>query len=105
MAAPMLRTLVQNRMNHQSWIGRLTPGLHPSTDEHNSESEDESQDERDDAAPLGQHETKTAAHSRETLLPTCVEITARKVIDEMRLQPQFVADNADVSNPHGSIDE
>ena len=46
-----------------------------------------------------------ACSARETLLPTCVEITALKVIDEMRLQHQFVADNSDVSNPHGSIDE
>ena len=49
------------------------PGLHPSTDEHDSESEDESQDERDDAAPLGHNETKTIAQysARETLSPKC----------------------------------
>ena len=93
------------------WIPRNSddegpPGLHPSTGEHNSESEDESQDERDIAAPWVHNQTyntmsKTIAQgsARETLLPTCVEISALQVIDEMRLQSQSAVDNYSVLHP------
>ena len=50
---------------------------------------------------------KTIAHifNRETLLPTCTEITALRVIDELRLQFQSTTDRVNVIRPYGSIDE
>ena len=72
------------------------PGLHPSSDEHNSDvqhtsdSEDESQREREGSAPLERKSQKTTAQnsSRETLLPTCVEVNELRVMKEIRLQSQ-----------------
>jgi len=82
------------------------PGLHPSTNENTSESGSESQGEREVAAPLGKSQHTTAQNSsRETLLPTCVEIIAMQVINELRLQSQSAVDNHSVIHPHGSIDE
>jgi hypothetical protein len=86
------------------------PGLHPSSDEHNSDvqhnsdSADESQRERDETAPLGYRSQITTAQnsSREILLPTCVEANAIQVMEEIRLQSQSTSDNSSVIHPHGS---
>ena len=48
---------------------------------------------------------KAAGATRETLLPTSVEITALQLFEEMRLLSQSAVDNHSVVHPHESIDE
>ena len=85
------------------------PELHPSSgseSDHESDVDSQSQVERDVDAPLGpSHITTAQDFVRETLLPTNLEVTAIKFMRDMRLQHQATADNANISNPHGSIDE